>query len=124
MFIHKRLFEHILADNKEQQLSLDIAHIGLAKATAETQILREQKVKDDLQLDWLRHRVNALEKERQILLQRVAGIVVPVPELSVTPNVVSTPAYEIPSFDDMGDDAAKQAGIFHDDSGEIVTTQV
>lgn len=86
-----------------------------------------QKAKDDITIDWMRHRINALEKQNAILLQKAAGVVLPVPEIVPTrPGTLSASKMELPNFDalpsfeDVGDEEAQRMGIVHDDDGSAV----
>ncbi len=80
-------------------------------------------------IDWLCVRVNQLEKERAILFREVTQLPIPVPEL--VNNPLRTSADRIAAaqqnaqvspdpFQDMGDAAAKKAGITFDDEGVAV----
>jgi len=87
-----------------------------------------QKAKDDMTIDWMRHRINALEKQNAVLLQKAAGVVLPVPEIVPTrPGTLSKmelPDFgTMPSFEDVGDDEAARMGIVHDDDGSAVYTK-
>jgi hypothetical protein len=123
MWVNKELFQRILDDNKRQQDV--ITHRTALWTHAETQasVAGAQKAKDDMTIDWMRHRINALEKERTVLVMKVAGISLPTPEIVATrPGTLSgTPEMHIPaSMEDVGDDEAVRLGISHDDDGTLI----
>jgi hypothetical protein len=93
--------------------------------------LQRQAVEHKTLADWLRVRVNQLERERAQLLQRALSIPIEAPEL-----LREEPARPLPSpgdllrangvpalgnldFDDIGDDLAQSLGIDHDSEGRI-----
>lgn len=75
-------------------------------------------------LDWMKHRINALEKERAVLLAKLTGVAIPTPEIESTGVVNSTglsqPYMGGVGFEDVGDQEAAQLGIFHDADGHVV----
>lgn len=121
MWVNRALFQRILDDNKQQTDALcnvwNTCHALQAKYDAAA----AQKIKDDLMLDWLRHRVNALEKERGALMLKATGIALPVPELVVPrPGAMTNlDLSALPSFDDVGDVEAGRLGLSHTDTGEL-----
>ena len=123
MWVNRQLFDMIVADNKKLQDEVTFERIGSSRMSASTVELRSQKAKDDITIDWLRHRVNALEKQNAVLLNKAAGIFVPVPEIVPTrPGTMSElPAdlnlNHLQSFDDVGDDEARRLKIEHDELG-------
>lgn len=119
MWINKALFETILADNKKQAESILFERTGASRMSASYAILREQKAKDDMTIDWMRHRINALEKQNAILLQKAAGVIMPVPEIVPTrPGSMSVTDFApMASFEDIGDEEATRLGIRADDFG-------
>lgn len=122
MWVNRELFQTILDDNKQQSVEVIKLYQKSTELATLAQGLREQKAKDDISIDWLRNRVNALEKERTILWQRASGIALPTPEIEISkPRTVQQPNYDfMPSFEDPGDEEAKALGIEHDDAGELV----
>jgi hypothetical protein len=123
MWVNKTLFDMIVADNKAQAEKLAAWQNTCHALQANHDSALAQKAKDDITIDWMRHRINALEKERTILLQKVAGIALPIPEIVPTrPGTLTMPALDfntLPTFDDMGDDDAKKHGIQHQDDGSV-----
>lgn len=119
MWVNKILFQTILDDNKKLQEAVEFERIGASRMSASTNELRAQKAKDDITIDWMRHRINALEKERTILVQKVAGIALPTPEIVPTrPGTMTVPDFSsMPSFEDVGDTEAQRLGIRHDEYG-------
>lgn len=122
MWVNRQLFDMIVQDNKDQQSQILFLRESLVAAVSRRSEVAEQKAKDDITIDWLRNRVNALEKERTILWQRASGIALPTPEIEISkPRTVQQPNYDfMPSFEDPGDETAKSLGIEHDDAGELV----
>lgn len=123
MWINKRLLEIILQDNRRQQEEIARLRGCVAGADQHRTDLTAQKAKDDLHLDYCRHRINALERERAILLNKAAGIVIAVPEIVEARPGTMSPPFDfgtLPSFEDVGDSEAMRLGIEHDDSGTVV----
>lgn len=121
MWINKKYFNQIVADYaRVQQAYADIRsdNVGLMASRHE---LNTQKAKDDLTIDWMRHRINALEKQNAILMQKVAGVAMPVPEIVASrPGTMSAPDFShLPSFEDVGDSEAIRLGIGHDSNGFV-----
>lgn len=127
MWVNKELFQRILDDNKQQQITIRDLIAELAMAESNTASRREQKAKDDITIDWMRHRVNALEKLNALMLGKVAGIHVPIPEIVPTrPGSVSVLQDDLsysPSFEDVGDSEAQRLGIIHDQMGTVAYTK-
>lgn len=123
MWISKTFFNMILADNKAQMNEIiDLRAQNSAMNAVRTE-LYAQKAKDDLHLDYARHRINALERERAILLNKAAGIVIATPEIVASrPGTMTMPPdfSTLPSFEDVGDEEAARLGVGHDDAGNIV----
>lgn len=119
MWINKAFFEMVIADNKAQADKLNAWQNTCHALQAKHDDALAQKAKDDITIDWMRHRINALEKERTILVQKVAGIALPTPEIVPTrPGSMTIPNFnELPSFEDVGDAEAARLGISHDDMG-------
>ena len=122
MWVNRAYFETVIADNQQQDADLREKAHDLALLIGESRTLTAQKAKDDLTIDWLRHRVNALEKEKTILFQKVSGVAFPTPEIVVTrPGTMTVPDFSsMPSFEDVGDAEAERLGIKHSDVGELV----
>ncbi len=92
-------------------------------------------------LDWMRLRINQLEMERAELYKRVTSIRLPVPEIqsnipvaqsSRSGNALMPPITreeleaqmkrnlnEMPSFEDPGDEKAEKMGIFNNSDGTV-----
>lgn len=125
MWVSKREYDRLegqVKDFRAENINLAgdvrVLHVKLEAAAT-------QKAKDDITIDWMRHRVNALEKQNSLLLGKAAGIQVPVPEIVPTrPGSMTVPDFSsMPSFEDIGDEAAKQEGIQHDEVGQLVFTK-
>lgn len=120
MWINRKYFESIVANcelHLRNVMSLGSENVSLRTRAQE---LTAQKAKDDITIDWMRHRINALEKERAVLVQKAAGISLPVPEIVPTrPGTMSAPPSfdSMPTFDDVGDAEAARLGLRHDDHG-------
>ena len=121
MWVNATLFDAMLATNKELAASVEFERLGSSRMSAAMNCLREQKVKDDIHIDWLRHRVNALEKQNAQLMMKVSGVLFPVPEIVPTrPGTMSIPDFDsMPSFEDVGDAEAERLGLTLDDHGQL-----
>ena len=89
-----------LAHERAERFSLQSINLNLERQLERT----------NASFDWLKAKVNQLEYERAALLQQVASVTLPVPEL------VQKPAPDLPdegAFEDIGDDLAK---VLHLDS--------
>jgi hypothetical protein len=119
MWVNKQLFELVIADNKAQADKSTAWQNTSHALQAQLDEKRAQKAKDDITIDWMRHRVNALEKTNAILLQKAAGVHLPVPEIVPTrPGTMTMPTFDsMPSFEDVGDEEAKRLGVAHDEAG-------
>jgi hypothetical protein len=123
MWVNKQMFDMIVADNKRQQDELTRVHQNLAGFQQLAKDLYAQKAKDDLSIDWMRHRVNALEKQNAVLMNKAAGILLPVPEIVPTrPGTMSDiPDFDtMPSFEDVGDTEAQRLKVKHDEDGNVL----
>lgn len=98
--------------------------------------LRQQLAIAQNNFEWARERMNQVEQERGILFMRTLNVDLPVPNVARSPEVMPTshhgtglPMPDNPrgimdqfgvNFEDVGDDAAAQLGIEHDDHGAVV----
>lgn len=132
MWINTELFKRLMNSAEATELQLSTVSAGHAHACTERDILREQRAKDEMTIDWMRHRINALEKERAVLLQSSTRLVFPVPEIasvaahgktSVFANAKTSnhvPTFDsMPSFEDVGEEVAQEMGISHHDDGTL-----
>lgn len=120
MWVNRVLFDMIVSDNRDLQVKNSHLHATAASMAAGIEVANEQKVKDDLNIDWLRNRCNALEKERAILMNKVAGIHLPVPEIVMGIPRTMAPSFDsMPSFEDVGEQEAQRLGITHEDDGTL-----
>jgi len=122
MWVNKILFQTVLDDNK--RLSEDCNRLAAMnhRMAGSVSDARAQKAKDDISIDWMRHRINALEKERTTLVQKIAGVSLPTPEIVPTrPGTISELPTDFNSlvehFEDVGDNDAQKLGIAHDEQG-------
>lgn len=121
MWVNKQFFEMVIADNKAMaEKNTQWQNTAHVLQTKHDDALA-QKVRDDLSIEWLRHRVNSLEKQNAVLLQKVAGVAMPIPEIVPTrPGTMTVPDFsQMPSFDDLGDEDARRLGVAVDDFGYI-----
>ena len=122
MWVNRQYFKTVIEDNRQQDADLRQRAHEMAMLIGENRTLGAQKAKDDVHIDWLRHRVNALEKMTAVLMQKAAGVSLPVPEIVPTrPGSMTVPNFDyMPSFEDVGEEEARRLGIEHDDSGELI----
>lgn len=126
MWFSKEVFEMLAGGKQQLQDALATQLVRNAEVVGQIIEIRSQKVKDDLTIDWMRHRVNALEKERAQLMMKVAGVHLPIPELvSTRPGTMSAlPDFDFtPSFESMSDAEAARLGITHDEAGQVVYSE-
>lgn len=83
----------------------------LAVAIAENVLLKQQLTKADLQLDFLRMKVNQLEAQNAALLDKAYGVKVPVPEIARKPKAPSPDGVNFDFFNDVGDEMARKLGL-------------
>lgn len=75
-------------------------------------------------LDFMRVRLNQLEQERAILIERMFGVKVPVPQIEKARDPFEkNPFNEVFSFNGLDDNAAAALGISHDNEGKLVYTR-
>lgn len=75
-------------------------------------------------MDWMRHRINALEHERAMLLFKNYDLKVAVPQVEYNPVPVSKVDYTAtPSFDDVGDEEAEKLGITYAPDGTLLYSE-
>jgi hypothetical protein len=123
MWVNRDLFQMVLDDNKKTTVERALTQGRIEIIQMRNEDLRSQIAKNDMTIDWMRHRINALEKERTVLVMKVAGIALPTPEIVATrPGTLSgTPEMHIPaSMEDPGDSEALRLGISHADDGTLV----
>jgi len=123
---HAKVLDNIIHEQKDEmsRLRSDIIDFRIKDGVAGAVLIEKvtQKAKDDITIDWMRHRINALEKEKASLLV-ARGIAVSVPEIVIArPGTMSAPPEfgSMPTFEDVGDDAAKKFGLAHDEEGHLV----
>ena len=123
MWVNKGLFDMIVADNKAQQTEIKDIRVAESQGAGAYMKLAEQKAKDDLTIDWMRHRINALERANSILMNKVSGVSMPVPEIVASRPGTMSPIPEsmthMPSFEDVGEAESERLGIFHNAEGEL-----
>lgn len=127
MWVNALLFQQVLDDNKAQQSEITAKTAYTFSQAAYLEAARLQKAKDDLSLDWMRHRVNALEKQNAVLMMKATGVAMPIPEIvptrpgsiSFIGDAVDSPFDTMPSFEDVGDSEALRLGIKHSEDGAV-----
>jgi hypothetical protein len=74
--------------------------------------------------DFMRVRLNQLEQERAILIERMFGVKVPVPQIEKAPTPFDENKFnETFSFDGLDDSTAAALGISHDSEGRLLFTR-
>lgn len=117
---------------------LDERNREIAVLQSENAVLKHQLSIAQNNFEWSRVRLNSVEQERAVLIDRVLGVTFPVPVMTReagpadTRTMVEKEAEDASSallkglgmpldmFDDVGDDAAKAAGLVHEDDGTVV----
>lgn len=119
MWVNRKYFESMVTRVELQEGEIRLHREQLVALETENKMLMAQKVKDDITTDWMRHRVNELTKQNAVLLQKAAGVNVPVPEIvPVRPGTMTVPDFSsMPSFEDVGDEEAQRLGIKHTEDG-------
>lgn len=134
MWINQELFKRVLDENKATSDRAATVWNTCHTLQAQKDLLADQNAKQEVTIDWMRHRINALEKERAILLKEVTHLSYPVPEIALSQsagpvksgvfaNVKTSntlPGFDsLPSFEDIGDDLATAQGITHKEDGTL-----
>jgi hypothetical protein len=102
----------------EYQLLLNDRLAAIA-AIAETRAIASQNAVHVSTLDWMRVRINQLEKDRAALLFQATGARMSVPEIMPT-EPDGNPLLRLPTtFEDIGDDLASAVGIYHNPDGTL-----
>jgi hypothetical protein len=113
----------IFYTTKDEELLHDQTYT-IAASKEKAMVLAEQNKVLQVQLDFMRLRVNQLEMERAALMQQVTGVNVPVPQIVSTvtqPSPQDMASAMSAHFQDVGDDEAKRQGLMIDPSnGELV----
>lgn len=91
--------------------TVDTLRQELSAARAERDILKNQLTAANVNVDWLRMKVNSLELERAGLIEKAYAIKLPsVPELQRVSTPVDPQMFNPDTFTDIGDDVAKALG--------------
>lgn len=126
MWVSRTHFEHMQTTLGDLRDALGLEKTLRQQMSTIVVELRTQKAKDDITIDWMRHRVNALEKQNALLLGKAAGIHVPVPEIVPTRpgTMTEIPDFPVmPTFEDCGDGEAARLGITHNEDGSLTYTK-
>ena len=91
----------------------------LAVSNSTTRALEQQNKVLQVNLDWLRTRVNQLEHERAQLIFNYMGVRIQVPEIQTVKQDDVHPLNAIPHFNDVGDAEANRLGIGWDEEGRV-----
>ena len=114
MWINHRVWE-------ATQVQIAQAAVSLGQALAREDVLKQQNKAWQVNLDWMRTRVNQLEHERAQILFNYTGVKVAVPEVTkASPDFHGSPLTEAFCFSDMGDKEAERQGIKWDSEGNLV----
>lgn len=110
MWLKRELFERLLNDK--------------AKAEGCAQTLGARIVGQDATIDWMKVRLTQLEYERAQLIHNYMGIKLPVLEIETktAPDALITADQilnQTIDFGDIGDEAAKDAGLDWDSEGRL-----
>jgi hypothetical protein len=82
--------------------------------------LESQLATQKTTIDWLLVRLTQLEHERAQLIYRYMDVKIVTPEFSPDKNPVGAQAIsDIPSFEDVGDEKAKELGLDWDSEGRV-----
>jgi len=124
MWVSAALMKSLIEDRALYMEEWHRAGLANERLIGEQLALRQQKIKDDITIDWMRHRVNALEKLNAQLMLKATGIHVPIPEIVPTrPGTLTDPPLDMtymPSFEDVGDSEAARLGVEHEGDGTLV----
>ena len=112
MWINRKTREAMLAQTAE-------AAVAIAQSMARESTYKEQNKVLQVNLDWLRTRVNQLEHERAQLIFNYMGIKIAVPEIQTVKQDDVHPLNAIPHFNDVGDAEAARMGIGWDEEGRV-----
>ena len=113
MWVSRQTYERLWDTIYELEKSLDSSEDIRETYAEQNKVLQ-------VNLDWLRTRVNQLEHERAQLLWNYTGVKVAVPQIHVEETTGTHPLAEMPSFNDIGDAEAKRQGIEWDSEGRVV----
>ena len=91
--------------------SVDALREELAAVRAERDSLRLQLVTLQNNFEWVRMQINTLQVERSSLLGKLYGLTLPAPELIRTAAIADRTSEKAFSFEDIGEDLAKQLGL-------------
>lgn len=86
----------------------------------ENKTLAEQLVSQKVTMDWLMVRLTQLEHERAQLIFNYMGVKITTPQFEPERAPIGGEAIsDIPSFDDVGDEKAKEMGLNWDSDGRL-----
>lgn len=93
----------------------------VASAEGRAAAIEQQNVLLQSQIGWFTLRITQLEKERAQLLFQYTGVKVEYPRIETEDKSTPfDPMRQMPDFNDMGDDLAKEMGISWDGEGRVV----
>lgn len=125
MWMNARIFNAL-------QLDLSTTRFDLATSRAEARILCEQLASARTTMEWLSVRITQVEHERAAFMQKLTGISIITPSIQYTAptlgaagplGMASDPLAELPSFQDMGDEAAIREGVMWNADGSVRYTK-
>lgn len=101
---------------KEKMVAFEVTNAKLNEEVKTLQILQHVKVlglermnaRLQADLDWFKHRLNQVERERGQLIQAACGIKIAVPEFVPTFEDPAEALNQMPDLSSVGDDAKQQ----------------
>lgn len=91
--------------------SVDSLRTELASVRSEKDSIKAELARLQITFDWMRINFNTLQIERAALMEKAYGIKVAAPELVRTPVIGQDTKSDDFSFNDIGDDLARQIGL-------------
>ena len=101
------------------RLAFDSLTAERIKAVEEARVLAQQNTSLQITLDWFRHRLEQVERERAHLLKTYMGVVVSVPTFVKPEPDTSEVLGGSSIFNDVGDEEAKRRNIQWDADGTV-----
>jgi len=89
------------------------------KATEEARVLHDQNHAQWTTLDWMRHRLEQVERERAHLLKTYMGVVVEIPQFVKPEPDADAVLSGANLFNDIGDEEARKRGIEWNGDGTV-----
>lgn len=109
-----------IALRETDQLLIEKLRAGFANIVGENTVLRAQVARLGSDLDWFKHRLNQVERERGQLIQAAIGIKISVPEFVPTFEDPAAALQQMPDLSSIGNDAIDQGPVTDADVAEGV----